>query len=148
MPSALRPVYEEAVMQSVYQAASNDSRFNCIIAYSAGLISVENASNISLLLHTPESGAKSTSSSVTHHSYPVITPSFVLPSSGDYEPGSAALAHSRSLVFLRNHLGGPHFDLEAIWNENCSFEFEDRSVAKTMATMVVSSHSWLPIYAN
>ncbi|RXW25752.1 hypothetical protein EST38_g83 [Candolleomyces aberdarensis] len=129
-------VYEEAVIQSVYQAVSNDSRFNCIIAYSAGLTSVESASNIPLLLHTPESGLKSTSPSATHHSYPVASPSFVLPSSGDYEPGSAALAQSRSLVFLRNHLGGPHFDLEAIWNEHCYFEFEDRSVAKTMATMV------------
>ena len=33
-------------------------------------------------------------------------------------------------------LGGPYFDLEAIWDEHTKYEFEDRSVDKTMATMV------------
>ncbi|KAJ2916460.1 hypothetical protein MD484_g3950, partial [Candolleomyces efflorescens] len=131
-------VYEEAAIQSVYKAASSDPRFNCIIAYSESFTAVETTSNTALLLHTPESGQQSKfkSSFAKHYSYPVSSPSFVLPSSRDYEPGSAALAHSRSLVFLREHLGGPHFDLEAIWEEHTYFEFEDRSVAKTMATMV------------
>ena len=31
------------------------------------------------------------------------------------------------------------FDLEAIWEEHTYFEFEVRSVAKTMGTMVVGS---------
>jgi hypothetical protein len=38
---------------------------------------------------------------------------------------------------VRKHLGGPKFDLEKIWDEHTYFEFEVRSVAKTMATMVV-----------
>lgn len=63
---------------------------------------------------------------------------FVLPYSKSYNSGAAALSHTRSLVFLRNHLGGPHFDLEAIWDEHTYWEFERRSVAQTMATMVVS----------
>jgi carboxymethylenebutenolidase len=33
-------------------------------------------------------------------------------------------------------LGGPYFVLEAIWDEHCRYEFAERSVAKTMATMV------------
>lgn len=63
----------------------------------------------------------------------------MLPQAADYDPGSAILAHSRSLVFLRKWLGGPIFDIEAIWEEHTYFEFETRSVAKTMGTMVVSS---------
>ncbi|KAF9451993.1 hypothetical protein P691DRAFT_772602 [Macrolepiota fuliginosa MF-IS2] len=72
----------------------------------------------------------------TIHFYSAQSSHFVLPQSLDYDPGNAALAHSRSLVFLRRWLGGPFFDLEAIWDEHCYFEFEVRSVAKTMATMV------------
>jgi carboxymethylenebutenolidase len=74
------------------------------------------------------------------YGYPVASSSFVLPASEGYEAGSAALAHTRSLVFLRRHLGGPHFDIEAIWDEHCYFEFEVRSVAKTMATMVAEPY--------
>jgi carboxymethylenebutenolidase len=55
---------------------------------------------------------------------------------GAYSPGPAALAHTRTLVFLRVQLGGPDFDREAIWEEHCRYEFEERSVAKTMGTMV------------
>lgn len=56
----------------------------------------------------------------------------------EYNPGHAALAHTRTLVFLRKWIGGPIFDIEAIWEEHTYFEFEVRSVAKTMGTMVVS----------
>lgn len=64
---------------------------------------------------------------------------FILPQSASYTSGAASLAHTRTLVFLRKHLGGPHFDLEAIWDEHTYWEFERRSVAHTMATMVVST---------
>jgi hypothetical protein len=33
-------------------------------------------------------------------------------------------------------MGGPYFDLEAIWDEHTRYEFADRSVEETMATMV------------
>lgn len=69
--------------------------------------------------------------------YPVHSPYFVLPQSDDFDPGSASLAHSRTLVLLRKVLGGPIFDIEAVWEEHTYFEFEVRSVAKTMGTMVV-----------
>jgi carboxymethylenebutenolidase len=73
--------------------------------------------------------------------YPADSPYFVIPSAGPkaYSPTDAAIAHSRSLTFLRRHLGGPHFDLEAIWEEHTYYEFVERSVAKTMGTMVVSA---------
>jgi carboxymethylenebutenolidase len=76
--------------------------------------------------------------STTKHFYPTSSTYFVLPKTAQYDPASASLAHSRTLVFLRKNLGGPLFDLEAIWDEHTYFEFEVRSVAKTMGTMVVS----------
>jgi carboxymethylenebutenolidase len=61
---------------------------------------------------------------------------WILPADEDYHKRSASLAHTRSLQFLKNHLQGPWFDLEAIWDEHCRYEFGERDVAKTMATMV------------
>lgn len=75
----------------------------------------------------------------TQHTYDTTSPAFVLPQAAKYDPGNASLAHSRTLVFLRKHLGGPFFDLEAIWDEHTYYEFQARSVAQTMGTMVVSS---------
>ncbi|KAL6897721.1 hypothetical protein GGI43DRAFT_424057 [Trichoderma evansii] len=79
-------------------------------------------------------------SDIKVYSYPDTNPHFVLPSAAAYHNASASMAHTRSLVFLRKHLGGPHFDLEAIWEEHCYWEFVGRSVAKTMATMVAEPY--------
>lgn len=67
---------------------------------------------------------------------PTITPFFLLPSHPSYRPSSAAVAHTRTLTFLKPLLSGPFFDLEAIWDEHTHLEFAERSVSKTMATMV------------
>lgn len=64
------------------------------------------------------------------------SPYFVVPKHNEFLASAAAVAHTRSLTFLKSKLGGPNFDLEAIWEEHTYFEFEDRSVAKTMGTMV------------
>ncbi|KAL2062110.1 hypothetical protein VTL71DRAFT_6376 [Oculimacula yallundae] len=66
----------------------------------------------------------------------VSSTNFVLPGHAHYKAGPAGVAHTRSLAFLRSHLGGPFFNLEAIWDEHCAFEFGERNVEKTMATMV------------
>jgi carboxymethylenebutenolidase len=81
----------------------------------------------------------STGPRIKVHTYDVASPHFVIPSSGkdSFSPSSAVMAHTRSLVFLRSHIGGPFFDIEEIWEEHTFFEFVDRSVAKTMGTMVV-----------
>ncbi|KAI1421463.1 hypothetical protein F5Y12DRAFT_706138 [Xylaria sp. FL1777] len=63
--------------------------------------------------------------------------SFVIPSSAaTFHYASAGVSHTRSLSFLRSQLGGPVFDLEAIWDEHTAHEFATRSVARTMGTMV------------
>ncbi|KAI0202843.1 hypothetical protein F4808DRAFT_420037 [Astrocystis sublimbata] len=72
----------------------------------------------------------------TQHSYATTTSSFIHPTSPAFRYGDASVAHTRSLTFLKKHLGGPTFDLEAIWDEHTSFEFAARSVAQTMGTMV------------
>ncbi|KAI1195328.1 hypothetical protein F5X97DRAFT_245735 [Nemania serpens] len=76
-------------------------------------------------------------SSTKHHYYPATTsPDFVLPPSETFSYAAASVSHTRSLSFLRAALGGPIFDLEAIWDEHTSHEFATRSVAQTMGTMV------------
>ncbi|KHN94941.1 carboxymethylenebutenolidase [Metarhizium album ARSEF 1941] len=69
--------------------------------------------------------------------YPNTRRHFVLPGSAAYSPAPASLAHTRNLAFLKKHIGGPVFDIEAVWEEHTRWEFERRSVAQTMATMVV-----------
>lgn len=89
------------------------------------------------ICHLAESGIKSTSDNGTTHRYPEAnSASFVLPSHPDYLPASAAVAHSRTLEFLKKQLDGPWFDLEAIWEEHTRLEFADRAVEATMNTMV------------
>ncbi|KAI1169455.1 hypothetical protein F4777DRAFT_228483 [Nemania sp. FL0916] len=62
--------------------------------------------------------------------------SFAVPSSPSFHYPSASVSHTRSLSFLRSALGGPTFDLEAIWDEHTAYEFATRSVEQTMGTMV------------
>jgi carboxymethylenebutenolidase len=61
---------------------------------------------------------------------------WVLSADENYHKQSAGIAHTRSLGFLKKLLDGPWFDLEAIWEEHTKYEFEERDVEKTMATMV------------
>ncbi|EAW07012.1 uncharacterized protein ACLA_087150 [Aspergillus clavatus NRRL 1] len=90
------------------------------------------------LLHSPGPPAEmETHENGTVISYPEVSSAgFIVPGHADFKYSTAGVAHTRSLSFLKKHLGGPYFDLEKIWEEHTHFEFEDRSVEKTMATMV------------
>ncbi|KAL1307025.1 hypothetical protein AAFC00_005651 [Neodothiora populina] len=70
------------------------------------------------------------------YTYPTAEAFFVLPSHAAFNSPAAAVSHTRTLAFIKPILGGPYFDLEAIWEEHTLYEFEERDVAKTMATMV------------
>ncbi|KAL0930968.1 carboxymethylenebutenolidase [Colletotrichum truncatum] len=61
---------------------------------------------------------------------------FLIPRHPNFNANAAGLAHTRTLTFLKPILGGPYFDLEAVWEEHTLFEFGERNVEKTMATMV------------
>lgn len=80
--------------------------------------------------------AGNTKKSLTVHKYSVAARFFSVPAHPDYRASAAAVAHTRSLSFLKPLMGGPYFDLEAIWDEHTRYEFADRSVEETMATMV------------
>ncbi|KAI9368133.1 hypothetical protein BJX61DRAFT_240670 [Aspergillus egyptiacus] len=90
------------------------------------------------LYHTSASvSADGIPSSSATYSYPdASSPGFIVPGHADFDIAAGGVAHTRSLTFLKKHLGGPYFDLEKIWDEHTYFEFGDRSVEKTMATMV------------
>jgi carboxymethylenebutenolidase len=70
------------------------------------------------------------------HTYPNIEASFIIPGHANFKVSTAGVSHTRSVGFIKKHLGGPFFDLESIWDEHTYYEFGERSVEKTMATMV------------
>lgn len=61
---------------------------------------------------------------------------FPIPFHKDFNYATEAVSHSRNLAFLKKYMGGPIFDLELLWEEHTYYEFGDRSVENTMATMV------------
>ena len=73
---------------------------------------------------------------LTKYSYPPTQSRFSVPGHDDFDYATEAITHTRNLTFLKKYIRGVDFDLEAIWEEHCYFEFEDRSVARTMGTMV------------
>ncbi|KAF9268248.1 NTF2-like protein [Marasmius fiardii PR-910] len=130
-------VYDPKILSQVSQAISQDNRFSCLVVFG----SPPTTDSVPSFVHSPANLPQTNSSSnITIHKYATDTPFFVLPQSADYNPGFASLAHSRTLVFLRKVLGAPIFDIEAIWDEHTYFEFEVRSVAKTMGTMVAEPY--------
>lgn len=93
-----------------------------------------------LLAHVVGPTLQSSAPSRTHavKSYNYATTSGQWYSAGNecYHYASDAVAHTRNLQFLKPKMGGPYFDLEAIWDEHTYYEFADRSVEHTMSTMV------------
>ena len=124
------------MLSSVLDAISGESRLVCIVSY--GAHSPE--SPVPLLSHIPNTDQHQyeNTQNISCHKYTTADPLFVLPQGPHYHTGSALVAHTRSLVFLKKHIGGPNFDIEAVWDEHMYCEFVLGSVAKTMATMVVS----------
>ncbi|KAJ5138257.1 uncharacterized protein N7515_003105, partial [Penicillium bovifimosum] len=86
-------------------------------------------------LSSPSEGEKRDGQTIRVYS-DVPSPGFIIPGHPDFKISTAGVAHTRTLGFIKKHLGGPFFDLEKIWDEHTFYEFEERSVEKTMATMV------------
>ncbi|KAE9400873.1 NTF2-like protein [Gymnopus androsaceus JB14] len=113
-------VYDPEVLSSVISHIQQlqDSRLSCLVAIGSP--------------ETFPSIPAYTSTSLPHRPFPKaptlhLTNSpnrrifFFFPKPADYASGEATLAHSRVLVFLRKILGGPIFDIEAIWEEHLYF---------------------------
>ena len=71
--------------------------------------------------------------------YRGMAPGFDRRRRSSYDKAVATLAHSRSIAVLRQALG-PHYDLEALWEQHTSYEFVTRDVAATMRTMVAEPY--------
>jgi carboxymethylenebutenolidase len=71
--------------------------------------------------------------------YPGVSPGFDRRSGVNYDRPAAGLAHSRSIALLRRAIG-PHYDLEALWEQHTAYEFAIRDVAATMRTMVAEPY--------
>ncbi len=52
-----------------------------------------------------------------------------------YDRPASKMAHSRSIAALHRVMG-PHFDLEALWDDHLKYEFETRNTEDTLSTMV------------
>lgn len=75
--------------------------------------------------------------SLSVYEYPgTVSHLFATPFQPEFAYNAESLSHTRNLAFLKHLMHGPHFDLEAIWDEHTYYEFEYRSVEYTMATMV------------
>jgi carboxymethylenebutenolidase len=115
------------------EEVESNSNIVSVVSYDSSL----NASKKPILFHVAGKDALKTGNTVTSYSYPETSSgSFIIPGHKDFLPSPASVAHSRTLTFLKKHMGGPFFDLEAIWDEHTEFEFGNRSVANTMGTMV------------
>lgn len=72
---------------------------------------------------------------VVVRTYPDVQPGFAEISTKCYDQLAAGLAYSRTLDLLRRTIG-PRIDLEDIWTEHMLYEFVEKDVDKTMATMI------------
>lgn len=71
--------------------------------------------------------------------YEGMNHAFATPGREHYHKPSTMMAYSRSLATLRGVLG-PIYDLEALWDAHCYYEFATRDVDATMATMVAEPY--------
>jgi carboxymethylenebutenolidase len=71
--------------------------------------------------------------------YPGVDHAFSRTGGSNFNKPASMMAHSRSIALFRKQLG-PHFNLSALWDAHCYFEFATRDVAATMATMVAEPY--------
>ena len=71
--------------------------------------------------------------------YPDADHAFARPNGEHYHKASALMAHQRSVTALKEDIG-PWYDLSALWDKHCEYEFATRNVDDTMATMVAEPY--------
>ncbi|KAJ7762802.1 NTF2-like protein [Mycena maculata] len=131
-------VYDQTVLSEVVSALPQDPRLVCLAVYGYALSA---PAPVPTLIFLPSGSADVPSApSLTVFKVDSSSPSFVLPQTVDFHTGAASISHSKAAVHFRKYLDGPYFDLEAIWEEHTYFEFEARTVAKTMGTMVAEPY--------
>jgi carboxymethylenebutenolidase len=71
--------------------------------------------------------------------YPGVDHGFSRHGGHAFDKPASLMAHSRSIALFRRVMG-PTFDLGALWDEHTLYEFGERDVDKTMATMVAEPY--------
>jgi carboxymethylenebutenolidase len=73
------------------------------------------------------------------YTYPGVDHAFARTGGDHYDKPAAMMAHSRSIALFRKVMG-PHYDLSALWDKHCEYEFGIRDVDATMGTMVAEPY--------
>ncbi|KIY45943.1 hypothetical protein FISHEDRAFT_48268 [Fistulina hepatica ATCC 64428] len=137
-------VNDTVIVVDVQEAAAKHEKIAAIVVYASEVTATPFRVKPTLLhlasTSAPRSQLEDATANVQTAVYPVDSPYFVLPHATTYHAALQGKAHSRSCKFLKETVGGPYFDIEAVWEEHTYFEFELRSVAKTMGTMVAEPY--------
>jgi carboxymethylenebutenolidase len=76
---------------------------------------------------------------IEQYVYPGCDHAFATPARPQYDKPAAMMAYSRTLALLRKVLG-PVYDLNALWEQHCYYEFATRDVDSVMPTMVADPY--------
>ncbi len=92
----------------------------------------------------PEAQAQLTGLAAEHdqlaaYVYPGTNHAFATPGRESYDKPATLMAYSRTLALFRSEMG-PIYDLSALWDKHCEYEFGTRNVPDTMATMVAEPY--------
>jgi carboxymethylenebutenolidase len=71
--------------------------------------------------------------------YPGVDHAFSRKGGSNFDKPASMMAHSRSIALFRKVLG-PIYNLSALWDNHCYYEFGTRDVDATMATMVAQPY--------
>ena len=78
-------------------------------------------------------------SNATFHTYIGQDHAFSRPEGDHYHKPSANMAYGRTVAHFRSTLG-PIYDLSALWDKHCEYEFATRDVRATMSTMIAEPY--------
>ncbi|HYM02854.1 MAG TPA: dienelactone hydrolase family protein [Stellaceae bacterium] len=73
------------------------------------------------------------------YNYPGADHAFARKGGDHFDKPASMMAHSRSIALFRRVLG-PHYNLSALWDMHCYYEFATRDVDATMGTMVAQPY--------
>ncbi|KZO96534.1 NTF2-like protein [Calocera viscosa TUFC12733] len=128
-------VYDTLLLNEAMSVISAFPKIGAVVGYSRSAVDKMDSAGWLSLIHL--AGAPLVGpDTMGVYTYNTNSEYFVIPGQLAYDKPAATLAHQRTLVFLRKFFDGPYFDLEKIWEEHTLYEFGERAVEKTMATMV------------
>jgi carboxymethylenebutenolidase len=132
--------YSESLWPRLASSASRHEAIVALVLYTDSPESIFGSEAVPILIHSKvDVASKSAASKI--YTYPEQASSlFATPFTREFNYAAEAISHTRNLSFLKRCIGGPYFDLEAIWDEHTYYEFEARSVEHTMNTMVAEPY--------